>query len=598
MNGSRRLTDKRRRIESGLRGEANGIGPLAVLAVVSAVIYVVITFLSSQFAFASPTTTRPIILVLLFFGLLFAAYLLAIRYAARAKQNSGLTWMIVLAAIAFRVIVFFSVPIQEVDIYRYLWDGAVSSEGISPFRYPPRQILWADATGTEDSELRKLARLRDQTPALAEVLRRVHFADLPTIYPPTSQAVFYCAAQTTPGDASVATRVRVMKAWLIGFDLGILLLVIQLLRISRLPAGLSLVYAWCPLLLKEIANSGHLDVIAVFPTTLAVYMVVRLQFGSEKTLPNAKNTAGMVLTALILAAAIGAKLYPVVLAPLILFTLLRRFGWCALVFPTAVFFLATFLLLRPILPTPSKSVVTISANQSDPSGILRPAGTDAIESFQSTGQTPDQLGPRNDPSLGVTTFLKSWEMNDFIFMILVENLKPVVDGTENTPVWFSIVSDDVRQQVVNSVARRFSIPVAEAPFMATRLVTSFAFVMIACWLARRASKRQDIASFCEAGFLTLAWFWLLLPTQNPWYWLWALPLLPFVRNRAWLALSGIVLVYYLRFWLDYHFANTAVMGTAYHGTAFFDFVVTWLEYAPWFVWLGIEYWQRRKISSV
>ena len=94
--------------------------------------------------------------------------------------------------------------------------------------------------------------------------------------------------------------------------------------------------------------------------------------------------------------------------------------------------------------------------------------------------------------------------------------------------------------------------------------------------------------YCEAAFLTLAWFWLLLPTQNPWYWMWALPFVPFVRNRAWFALSGIVLVYYFRFWMEYHYTGVAVLGTPYQGVAFYDFVLTWVEFGPWFIWLAVE----------
>lgn len=99
---------------------------------------------------------------------------------------------------------------------------------------------------------------------------------------------------------------------------------------------------------------------------------------------------------------------------------------------------------------------------------------------------------------------------------------------------------------------------------------------------------EQIATLAEGVFLTLAWFWLLAPTQNPWYWTWALPFLVFTRNRAWLWVSGIVFAYYLRFWLTDHYFTTAVLGSRYAGPAFFDFVVTWIEFFPWFVFLLSE----------
>ena len=56
---------------------------------------------------------------------------------------------------------------------------------------------------------------------------------------------------------------------------------------------------------------------------------------------------------------------------------------------------------------------------------------------------------------------------------------------------------------------------------------------------------------------------------------------PFARSRAWLLLSGLAFVYYVRFWLTAQFPSP-LLGTSYPGAQFFDFVVTWLEYAPWF----------------
>ena len=37
-----------------------------------------------------------------------------------------------------------------------------------------------------------------------------------------------------------------------------------------------------------------------------------------------------------------------------------------------------------------------------------------------------------------------------------------------------------------------------------------------------------------------------------------------------------------RFWLMHHFADTPLLGTAYTGPIFFDYVLTWLEFCPWF----------------
>jgi len=287
----------------------------------------------------------------------------------------------------------------------------------------------------------------------------------------------------------------------------------------------------------------------------------------------------------VLAAAIAAKLYPIILAPLVVAVMLRRCGWRLTSLMATVFLALTVLFLWPILPIRKQT-----------SELIIAAPIASADSLQTSSDiplpTPDPFDSSNgqlaaaDPSAGVATFLKSWEMNDFIFMLMIENLKPV---SKNPSIWFSIVPDSIRSPIIDGISKYLSISKGETPFILTRAITMLAFVLITLIIAYRF-WRSDLAGaqLLQAAFLTIAWFWLLLPTQNPWYWIWALPFLPFVRNRAWYAVSCFVMIYYLRFWLDYHFQNESVLGSGYQGAAFFDFVVAWLEFAPWFLWLAIE----------
>src|SRR5258708_38954831 len=99
-----------------------------------------------------------------------------------------------------------------------------------------------------------------------------------------------------------------MKAWFVGFDLATLFLVLRLLRFTGRPIGLSVSYAWCPLVIKEIANSGHLDALAFFLTTLAICLAVSALFrpvgGPARPWPATSASIRLAL-------AFGAKLYPV-----------------------------------------------------------------------------------------------------------------------------------------------------------------------------------------------------------------------------------------------------------------------------------------------
>ncbi len=576
--------------------------PLAYLAVLGSALLLIfgaITWLSSQFRLSTPGQDRPILLVLGLLGVAFLVYLGSIAIAVRSSKKSNLTFLIVGFAVAFRLTVLFSTPIQEVDLHRYIWDGVVCAEGISPYRYSPDQILAANPHSSP--ELSRLARIRDNDPGLNYILNKLHkhFGYLPTVYPPTSQAIFALSAKTTPRGATYVTRVRIMKAWLILFDIGVVLLLIKLLSLCGKPIGLSIAYAWCPLVIKEVANSGHLDAIAVFFSTWVVYLlaislVKAAQQKNNPTQVDRWNGWRRSLTAILLAAAVGAKLYPIVLAPLVLLISLRQFGWRQTVVPAFVFVGATLFLVWPMLPhsakPQTKSVASIPMPDTVPASANVP--------------------PSPAPSDGITTFLKYWEMNDFLFMLGVENLKPtplVLDPSAARPpkVWFSFVPESTRKAIIAPITRLYpatdsatptenSIPATLAAFLTTRALLSFLFLGLAIWFAWKFSRNPDPTQLGQAAFLTLAWFWLLSPTQNPWYWMWALPFLPFAKSRAWYAMSGLLLCYYLRFWLEYHYSGQPVAGTRYQGTAFFDFVVTWLEFGPWFLWLIIEGYCRRR----
>ena len=120
----------------------------------------------------------------------FGVYLVAIRLASRATESRQLFWLIVGSGFIFRLTLLLSDPIEEIDLYRYLWDGSVTIQGISPFRYSPHQVLAASADSDLPDDLAQLVRLRDSAPEMTTILKKVHFGELPTIYPPVSQAVF------------------------------------------------------------------------------------------------------------------------------------------------------------------------------------------------------------------------------------------------------------------------------------------------------------------------------------------------------------------------------------------------------------------------
>ena len=513
-------------------------GWLAALACAQLAIYGLLTWLSGRFGYESIKTDRPIGFMIGLFAVAFALSLGSLFVALKIKNTKRFMVLLIGAAIAFRVVVLFSHPIQEVDIYRYMWDGAVANQGVSPFKYSPQQVLNAiENPQGHNVDVVRLAYEVKRYPGLADVLKRVHFGQLPTVYPPVSQWVFRVSDWLTPSRSEVFHRLLVMKTVIVAFDLGVMLLLWQLLLRCGLHPAWSIAYGWSPLVLKEFANSGHLDSIAVF-LMVASIVCVGLEFDCAK-----RNNLVKFASALLLGFAFGAKLFPIVLAPLLAVYVWKQQGLRRALIWSVCFVTVAGLSIAPM----------VSARWHAPA---------------------EQMD-------GLKTFLSRWEINDLIFMFVEENVRPDNSIQGQPPLWFVFVPDSIRQGVTNASAWAFGDR-ERAPFLLTRVMLLGAFGLIVIWRCRETWR--DPLTIYESAFLLLAWFWFLAPTQNPWYWIWALPLVPFARNRIWLLVSGLVLIYYARFWFEYHGPSIGPWG-AYTGVGIFDFVIVWIEFAPFLLLL-------------
>jgi alpha-1,6-mannosyltransferase len=203
---------------------------------------------------------------------------LAAAFLILTRPVDRFTFPIILAvAIACRLAVLFSEPYLSTDIYRYVWDGIVQHAHISPYRYVPGNPV--------------LAFLRAPNQDIFDNINRRDYAH--TIYPPAAQALFYLITWISP-------TVTFMKAAMVLFEGVTMYALITLLRYLGIRREQTLLYAWCPLLIWEIAGAGHLDSAAMAFIALALLARYRRQ---------------PILTGLFLAIAILLKFYPLVLFP-------------------------------------------------------------------------------------------------------------------------------------------------------------------------------------------------------------------------------------------------------------------------------------------
>lgn len=564
---------------------------LTALAALQAVLYAILAWLSFGFSYGSAGSSRPLLLVLSLFTVAFVLYLVSLAVALKAPASWKLAGAVVAWSLLYRVLLLPTPPIQEIDIYRYLWDGAVTAHGLNPYRFAPAQVTDAPDHLLASRAIAPYARVRDDSLALAGILARIHYAELTTIYPPISQLVFAAGHWMTPPAASIEHRVVLLKAVLLGFDLATIAVLSGLLKTLSWHPGWVVAYAWCPLVMKEFANTGHLDSIAVFFCMAALLAVVR----AAHPPPPQPRYRWVVAASVLLSLGVGAKLYPAALLPLFVAILAARSGRkAACVFAAACAVAAAGCLLPMFATRPAETALDEAAPHPAPAV---PHTTPDDE------PTVALLPPQSEQptAAGLPTFLARWEMNDLLFMLVLENLRPDSARGNAAAAWFVVTSDAARQALVAPVADRLGQNLRATSFLITRGLTTIVLGLIVAVLAWRVYRSGNLETFLEACFLTLAWLWLLAPTQNPWYWTWAVPLLPFARGRAWYLLSGLAVAYYLRFWLQYHFPAPQILGTPYGAAEFFDFIVVPLEFGPWLLLLAaaavLRRWRSRRTSN-
>ena len=201
---------------------------------------------------------------------------LIFKYRATWGNSKSLVFIIIFFAVIFRVILVPAAPsVLSKDMYRYIWDGRVQQNGVNPYQHPP------------DAD--ELKRLRDKN-----VYPNINRKSDSTLYPAGAQ-LFFRLCHIIVGDS-----VSGYKGLMTFFDVLTLFMLLALLRVYGFEETRLMIYAWNPLVIFEIAYSGHLEGLTVFWMVLALYL-------------NATNRQIPSVAALAVSSAI--KLYPALLLP-------------------------------------------------------------------------------------------------------------------------------------------------------------------------------------------------------------------------------------------------------------------------------------------
>jgi len=207
-------------------------------------------------------------------------YFIALYALEHSTKSRPAFWIIVAAAVLFRLTLYSLTPSLSTDIQRYRWDGRIQNEGWNPYALPPNDP--------------RLAYLRDAGYAV------MPGPEIPSMYPPLSQLIFRAGARFLPG--TVAFKLPFVLA-----ELLVLAMLAKWLQ-SYADGNYRLaIYAWNPLVIVEFAASGHNDALAIAAMIAALAIIKKRPGASAVTL-----TAGSL-----------AKLFPVTLLPMAL----RLSGW-------------------------------------------------------------------------------------------------------------------------------------------------------------------------------------------------------------------------------------------------------------------------------
>ena len=201
----------------------------------------------------------------------FALYFYFLRHEGPVPLGRMILW-----AVVFRLCGLAGGPFFEDDFFRYLWDGYRFATAGTPYGVAPEAFFVDPGVPA----------------AFQSVLDRINSPDLPTIYGPTTQLVFLVGYWLQPAN------VGALQSIIILIDLATVGL---LLRLA--PSRNVLLYAWCPLVVKEIAFTAHPEGIGVCLLMAAIVLARERHWRS---------------TALCLGLAAGAKIFALVLAPLVL----------------------------------------------------------------------------------------------------------------------------------------------------------------------------------------------------------------------------------------------------------------------------------------
>jgi hypothetical protein len=202
------------------------------------------------------------------------------------KNNHISFTTLVLIALLFRAIFFFSTPNLSQDFYRFIWDGRLLLNGLNPYLSLPETFI--------QQNIQPIAEAAILYDGMGE-LNGSHY----TNYPPLNQLCFFIAALFA--SKSIFGSVLVLRSIIILADLGILYFGKKLLEHLNLPTKNIFWYLLNPFIIIEMTGNLHFEPVMLFFLVWALYKLQQQKW---------------IFAAILIACSVSVKLIPLIFLPL------------------------------------------------------------------------------------------------------------------------------------------------------------------------------------------------------------------------------------------------------------------------------------------
>lgn len=137
------------------------------------------------------------------------------------------------------------------DVYRYVWEGYIQTRGFNPFSHAP-----IDPALTEVAQ-----------GDLHSIWQNINHKEFSAAYPALTLLMFRFLAWLNPDPIF-------FKIAMVLIDIGVMIVLAQIINIRQLPSQRLLLYACNPLVIVFVAGEGHMDVIQVLFLFLGVFLLL------------------------------------------------------------------------------------------------------------------------------------------------------------------------------------------------------------------------------------------------------------------------------------------------------------------------------------